>query len=124
MKKILAGLCVVGLFAVVGCGSDDDGGTGTPEAACKSIVAEACKKIFACFTKEELEAAAGIVGNNEADCRTKQEQSTCGSEMVKCDSGESYNSGKASECLDQYKSLSCNEVKSGTEPAACDAVCQ
>jgi hypothetical protein len=125
MKKILAGVCLLGLFAVVGCGSDDDkgGGAGTPAEACKSLVATVCAKFFGCFTKEEQMAAAAIIGNNEADCRTKFEQDQCGAEMIKCDSGETYSSSKAQECIDQYKALSCDELKSGTEPAACNSVC-
>lgn len=125
MKKILAGVCMLGLFAVVGCSSDDKGGgsAGTPEQACKTLVSALCSKFFGCFTKEEQMAAAALIGNNEADCRTKYEQEQCGAEMVKCDSGETYSSTKAQECIDQYKALSCDEVKDGTTPAACDAVC-
>jgi len=131
MKKILASLCVMGLFAVVGCGGDDDkgGGTATPADACKSIVAELCSKFYGCFNEEELDAARALdiipVGNNEADCRTKNEQDQCTEQQLKCDSGKSYNSGKASECLEQYKSYSCEEFKTQDDgPAACDAICQ
>lgn len=131
MKNTLAGLCMLGLFAVVGCGGDDDGGggTATPLEGCKSIVAELCSKFYGCFTETELDAVRGLdlvpVGNNEADCRTKNEQEQCGEQQLKCDSGKSYNSGKAKECLDQYKSYSCDEFKTNDEgPAACDAICQ
>jgi hypothetical protein len=124
MKRILAGLSVAALLSVVACGSDkDDSSTSTPDAACKSIVAELCSKFFGCFTKDELAAAASVVGNNEADCRTKYEQQQCSSQMLKCDSGESYSSSKANECLDQFKSFSCDEFGTGNTPAACDAIC-
>jgi hypothetical protein len=128
MKSAMAALCVVGMLAVVGCGGDDDdnkgGGTGTAAEACKSFVTELCSKFFGCYSDEELDAAAALIGNNEADCRTKLEQSTCSEQMIKCDSGKSFSSSKASECLSQYKQLSCNEVNDGAEPAACDEVCQ
>jgi hypothetical protein len=131
MKNVLAGLSIVGLFAIVGCGGDDDkgGGTGTPEAACKSIVAELCSKFYGCLSEAELDAARSLdlfpVGNNEADCRTKNEQEQCTEQQLKCDSGKSYNSGKASECLNQYKSYSCDEFTTQEDsPAACEAICQ
>jgi hypothetical protein len=125
MKKTLASLFVMGMFAVVGCGGDDDNaGTGTPEEACKSIMAEMCAKFFGCFSKDELALAADVVGANEADCRTKFVQDQCSSQMVKCDSGESYSSSKAKECLDQFKAFSCTEFGQGNTPAACETVCQ
>lgn len=127
MKSAMAALCVVGMLAFVGCGGDDDdktGGTATAAEACKSIVAELCSKLFGCFSDEELKEAAAVVGNNEADCRTKLEQETCSEQMVKCDSGKTFSSSKASECLTQYKQLSCSETMTGAEPAACDAVCE
>jgi hypothetical protein len=124
MRKILAGLCVVGAFAVVGCGGDDKGSeTATPLAACQSIVHEICSKYFGCLTKDQRTLLAGVIGNNEADCRTKFEQDNCTDQKLKCDSGETYSSAKAQECLDQYKSYSCDEFGNGNAPAACDAVC-
>jgi hypothetical protein len=110
-----------------GCGGDDEGGSaGTPEQACKSYVSVICKKIFGCFSDAELDAAAQFVGNNEADCRTKLEQDSCSEEMTRCDSGETYSSSKADECLDQTQALSCNEIMGVTAatPAACEQVCQ
>lgn len=131
MKSVLAGLCVVGMFAVIGCGGDDDngGGTGTPVEACKSIFAELCSKFYGCLSEAELDAARALdlfpVGNNEADCRTKNEQENCTEQQLQCDSGKTYSSSKASECLNQYKSYSCDEFKTMNEgPAACEAVCQ
>jgi len=125
MHKTLVGMCLVGLLIVGGCSSkDDSSSTATPAAACQSIVQEACSKFFGCFTKEQLTALAGTVGNNEADCRDKFEQAQCSAQMLKCDSGMSYSQSKASECLSQFKALSCAEFGNGTSPAACDAVCQ
>ena len=121
-------LAMFGLFAaltVSGCGGDDeDDATADPASACKSITAEICSKFFGCFTEAEQQAAAALIGNNEADCRTKFEQNQCNEQMLKCDSGKTYSSAKASECLEQYKALSCSEVSGGTSPAACDAICQ
>src|SRR5258706_11990439 len=124
MRNILAGLCLLGALAGVGCSSDDKGSaTANPMDACKAVVAETCAKFFGCLTKDQLTAAAGIVGNNQADCRTKFEQNNCTEQKVKCNSGETYNSAKAQECLDQFKAFSCSEFGMGNTPAACDAVC-
>ena len=126
MKKVLATVSMLTLLAVVGCGGDDDdknSSTSTPLAACKSLVAENCSKYFGCYSDAELDAASAVVGNNEADCRTKLEQQTCSEQMLKCDSGETYSSSKAAECLEQLEALSCSEFENGAEPAACETVC-
>jgi hypothetical protein len=126
MKSTLATMALFAGLVVAGCGGDDDGdATGNPITACKSLVAETCSKFWGCFTDSELALAVDIVGNNEADCRTKFEQENCTEQMTKCDSGKTFSSAKASECLSQFKALSCGEFTStGTDPAACEAVCE
>lgn len=127
MSKTLVGMCLVGLLLVGGCSSKDDSSssaTATPASACASIVQELCAKFFGCFTKDELSASAALVGNNEADCRDKFGQQQCTDQKLKCDSGMTYSQSKATECLNQFKSLSCSEFGNGTSPAACDAICQ
>jgi hypothetical protein len=129
MKKILAGACLFGLLAVVGCGSDDDGGGGAsdPTVACKSANAEICAKFFGCYDQATLDLLADTVGNNEADCKTKLNNENCNAEAVKCPSGTTYDSGAASECLNQIKALNCTEFMNPNTatPASCedDAIC-
>lgn len=126
MKITLAAFGILAALAVSGCGDDDEegGGTGDPETACKSVMAELCAKFWGCFSDAELEAASAFVGNNEADCRTKFVQDECGEQMTKCDSGEAFSSSKASECLSQFEALSCDEFGTGNAPAACENVCE
>src|SRR6187399_2957632 len=97
----------LGLLPLNGCGSDDDGAsTGDPVSACKEIFKVTCSKFFGCLSKDEQMLFAEFIGNNEADCNTKL-SADCTAEMTKCDSGESYSSSAASECISQFKSLSC-----------------
>jgi hypothetical protein len=126
MRITSLGLSLIAVLIIGGCGGSDDNAAATPAAACKGITTEICSKFYGCFTDEELTAAAAIVGNNEADCRTKFEGDSCSTEMLKCDSGKTYDSAKANECVTQYKSLSCAEFKNPATqtPAACDQVCQ
>ena len=127
MRISLVGWSLLALLVVGGCGgSKDDDSTADPASACKAIVKEICSKFYGCYSDAELTAAASIVGNNEADCRTKFEGDQCNDQKLKCDSGKAYNSGKASECLSQYQSLSCGEFTNTATPppAACDQVCQ
>jgi hypothetical protein len=131
MTKLVSALCLVGIFSIVGCGGDDDKkgevNTSDPVAACKALSAEACSKIFGCFDKEILDLLASEVGNNESDCNTKLNNENCTAQAVKCDSGTSYDSAAASECLKQVKALSCDEFQDNATaaPAACDddAIC-
>ena len=125
MKRALVGLVLaLGLASVPGCGSDDD--SSSPMSDCKSFYSAMCAKFYGCFTKDELAPFAEIVGNNEADCRTKWQGENCTTEKVKCDSGETYDPSAAKECISQFKSLSCDEFSSDTAatPAACDQFCK
>lgn len=124
-------LCVVmlglGLFPLNGCGGDDKGSS-DPVELCKQAAQAVCSRIFACYSAEELDAASATVGNNEADCVTKiggKDGFNCTTEGVKCDSGETFRADKANECIDQFQSLSCRELKSETSstPAACEQTC-
>lgn len=124
MKRALVLVALgFGLLPLNGCGSDDSGSD--PVAQCKEIMAALCSKFFGCLSAQDLQDAAAIVGNNEADCRTKY-NSQCTSESVKCDSGTTYHASAAKECVSQFKALSCDEFMSDTtaQPAACDQVCQ
>jgi hypothetical protein len=127
MRITLIGMSLVTLLMVAGCGDDDaDSSTADPATACKAIVAETCSKYFGCFTEAELSLAAATIGNNESDCRTKLGGTSCTAQKLKCDSGKTYSASKASECLDQYKSLSCDEISdpATADPAACEQICQ
>src|SRR5438045_2418383 len=115
MNKALF-LVLLGLGMLpIGCGSsdDDDAVSSDPVGQCKDAAKAMCAKFFGCFSKEELSLVAGLVGNNEADCNTKFSASfMCNAEGVKCDSGETYNASAGKECINQIKSLSCDEFKS------------
>jgi ribosome-binding ATPase YchF (GTP1/OBG family) len=131
MTKLVSALCLVGIFSIVGCGGDDDKkgevNTSDPVAACKAVSAELCSKIFSCLDQAVLDQIAEFVGNNESDCNTKINNENCSAQDVKCDSGTTYDSSAAGECLNQVKALSCKEFESDltATPAACDddAIC-
>jgi hypothetical protein len=124
MKQFLAGLLVFGAFCSVACGSDDKGNeTVTPEAACQNEVATICSKIWSGCV-DNPSATPLIWGLNEADCRTKYVQDRCSASMVECGAGKTYNQAKAQECLDQYKAMSCDQLKKLVAPSACGATCQ
>ena len=120
MKQFLAGLLVFGALGSAACGSDDKGNeTVTYEAACQSGAAAVCSKVYSCNDNPP----PLLWGHNEADCRTKLEQNqNC--EKKQCPSGTTYNQAKAQECLDQYRSLTCDQASSLIPPAACNAICQ
>jgi hypothetical protein len=130
-KRIFAGIVVLVGLSVVGCGGDDNNTAADPVATCKQIASTICSKAYNCYSDAELKLAAAFIGNNQADCVTKWEgkdQLNCTTEGTKCDSGETYHSDKASECMQQYEGFSCSEFKglaTGTtvKPAACDQIC-
>ena len=130
MKRLIGlSAILLSVYPLTGCGDDDDAGS-DPVALCKEGAKTICSKFYGCYTDEQLDLAAAVVGNNEADCVTKwSEDLKCTTEGVKCDSGQTYDSAKAQECLSQYKSFSCEEFTgfaSGAtvKPAACDQTCK
>ncbi len=113
-------------LGMTGCGSSDSGSSSDPVATCNQAMEAICSKYFGCFTAAELSASADTVGNNQDDCVTKMEAENCTTEKVKCDSGETYQPDKGSECVSQIKALSCSEFEdqSTATPAACELVCK
>jgi hypothetical protein len=137
MKNLLIarGLLATGVLtalALGGCGSDDDGGSGSassPVEGCKSFVSLQCEKVYGCLTEAEL--AQLDVGLNESDCKTKFTSSECTEVKQKCDSGKEYKASVGKECLEQYDALSCDQLRAilnqqANDPAACSksAYCQ
>lgn len=130
MKRVrsLAGLSLLlGVGATVpGCGGDDD--DVSPAAACREGIGVLCGKIFNCFTEAELQAAAAVVGNSTADCKTKL-GTQCSNDGASCDAGEKFNSSRAEECIEGYRAFSCTDIRgyfddTTPEPAACELVCE
>jgi len=127
MERTWVGVSLAVLLLVIGCGSDketdnDGSGSSTPEALCKSEMADACSKVFHCHGGEE--AFVEKYGTNEAECRTMLEQKNCGSDLVNCGASEKFSASKASECLSQVQAVTCEQYLNKTnEPTACEDVC-
>jgi hypothetical protein len=99
----------------------------TPVEACNQIWSITCDKFFNCFTPAQKEAAKGLIGLSAADCRVKFQGASCNADKAKCDSGKVFKPGNAEMCLDQLKTLSCNDITAGDDfvgPAICDQTCQ
>jgi len=120
MRRILA---LPVLLAFLSCGGDDL----TPVESCKQTFAVLCDKIFACFTKEELNTpvAKAAFGLNASDCKVKFQSSECNAEQAKCDAGEKFQAANAQACIDGMKGLSCSDIKMEDIPlpAICSQVC-
>jgi hypothetical protein len=127
MRKLLAVVaCGVGIWAFSACGSSGDGSgsISDPVEACKEGSKIICDKIFACFTKEELEDAKMVVGLNAADCAERQ-NADCTPDKKNCKAGETFHADKAQSCLDGIRSYNCDDIKDPNtpDPAACAVVC-
>ena len=98
-------------LTLVACGSSND--TSTPAAACNSACAAACNKASSCNLLNGTTVSACTTScENAASCST-----------AACPSGQSYNSGAASQCITDINNLSCNTA--GTSfPSSCDNVCR
>jgi hypothetical protein len=125
MKLTWAVISGVFCLAIAGCGSSDSSSS-DPVATCNSAAEAICDKYYGCFTQAQLAASADVVGNNKADCVTKFEGESCTTEKVKCDSGQTYQPDKGTECVSQVKALSCSEFQdpNTATPAACTETCK
>jgi hypothetical protein len=128
MRKLLAvAACAVGVSMFGACGGDDNSGGSSasdPVEGCKEVTAITCDKIFKCFTKEELDLAKGTVGLNTQDCIIKF-NADCIPEKANCSAGETFHADKMQQCIDGYKSYTCDDIKSQNtpDPAACAQRC-
>ena len=128
MRKLLAVVaCGVGISIFGACGGGGSSGGGSvsdPVEGCKQGAQVICDKIFKCYTKDELDLLKDAVGLNAADCATKF-SADCTPEKQNCNAGETFHADKASECLDGYKTFTCEDIKRSpiVEPAACAQVC-
>jgi hypothetical protein len=127
MRKLLAvAACGVGIWSLGACGGDSSSGSSIsdPVDGCKQGNQVLCDKIFKCYTKDELDRLKDGIGLNSSDCTTKF-NAQCTPEMQNCNSGETFHADKASECLDGFKTFTCDDIKRDplVSPAACDQVC-
>jgi len=128
MRKLFAvAACATGVWMFGACGGDNNGGSGSISDAvdgCKQGDQVICDKIFKCFTKDELDQLKDVFGLSTADCVTKL-NAECTPEKKNCNSGQMFNADKAQECLDGYKTFTCEDVKRNppVAPAACAQVC-
>jgi hypothetical protein len=113
MRRILASISVSLLLGA--CSSSD---TSTPEAACNSAAATVCNKAGSC----------NDLGNVSVSQCTSTVTAEANCASAACPSGESYNSGAASQCLSDINALSCtdasNALNNGTFPTSCSSICQ
>ncbi len=132
MKKLVraaapAFLMCGAVLATPGCGDDSD--DKSPESYCREGYDAICRKLFNCLEAAELDAAASVIGNSAADCRTKLGSQNCNADAAKCDTGEKFVPKYAQECVEGYKDFSCDDVRGlmeGTtpDPAACELACE
>jgi hypothetical protein len=110
MRKILA-VASLSILASA-CGSSD---TSNPVAACNSFAQAVCNKASSCQVQGITSACAG---NLETAFNCAQ---------AGCSSGQSFDSGAASSCINDINGLSCtdagNDLGNGTLPSACNNVC-
>ncbi|MCG8418543.1 MAG: hypothetical protein MJE77_11425 [Proteobacteria bacterium] len=114
------------LFAVSACGGDT-----SPAEACSDLDDVACEKILQCYTAEQL-MQLGVSNADECiaareDDRMRRTGLTCSQfteQENDCDSGEKYNTDKASSCRDTIESLSCEDWLVTPRPGDCTLICE
>jgi hypothetical protein len=111
-------------------GTTGPGGTTDPTTLCNELATAICSKFYGCYTAEQLVAMSKVAGQDEAGCITKWATDLgCATDPTDCKAGQTYNSAKAQECVNDYQGLTCAGFMGflmGTtpEPAACNEACK
>ncbi len=108
-------------------------GCATPQSVCETSAQNSCAKLFECSSTEvkSSDTFKSIYGTTASECETKLIA------LAKCDdrkdfdemctgddAGKTFDLGKASECSDGIKALSCADFNGGKFPAACEQTCK
>ena len=97
----------------------------SPMEACDNIASATCARIYACFTAEEIQAAAYPA--TEAACVTQlQAQQGCAAETDAnaCDGGnQTYHASEVDPCLKQLDGLTCGELRQVSDISANSPAC-
>lgn len=105
-------------------------GCATPQSVCETGAQNSCAKLFECASTEvkSSDTFKGLYGTNTAECETKLIALSKCSEKKDfnelCEDGKTFDIGKASECSDGIKALSCTDFNSAKFPAACEQSCK
>ncbi len=102
MRVALALLCI----SVVGCGNS----TGTPMAACNSLVSAACNKASAC----------NVLGSTSVSTCNTEGQAALSCSSATCPSGTTYSSAAVNQCISDLDKESCTDVSNSVLPPSCD----
>ena len=101
------------------------GSTMTQDDFTAESISITCDQVFECYTEEELALFGGMFGESASECVVLMEalmaeaETDPKAETVECD----FNAEAAQTCLDEGAAMSCDDVKTGTSPAACADVC-
>jgi hypothetical protein len=67
-------------------------------------------------------------GPTEADCTTSLKAlAACATRKdtaTACENGKTYDAAAASQCLSDWKALSCDALKTGMTPSSCNNICK
>ena len=129
-RKQAIGACVAGLslcagVAVVKYSTPAPAEKATEKLTPAETAKTVCKKIYECCNQGEV-AGNSLYGPDESGCQTKVTQALDQTAQVKAGVSKGrlvYNSDRVMECLTQYKSQTCEQLKSTatTSTPACDA---
>ena len=99
-------LAVGAMVFAVGCGKSSS-------QLCNDAIVSGCMKTVTCFP-----------GVTTQDACVSQAKSQTNCDAAPCPSGETYDSGKAQQCADDYGNISCADLQAGNIPVSCTQVCK
>ncbi len=116
MKTLMAVVVMLGAMA---CGT-------TPKLQCEEQAQVGCKRVYECYSKDELTPLQAQFGTTEAECVTIAKKNFCDTlvDASPCGTtGKKYDAAKAGACIGDIRSASCGDFKAGKVGNNCSAVC-
>lgn len=111
-------------------GSTGPSGTTDPAVLCNELATAICSKLYSCYTAEQLVSMTQIAAHDQAGCVTQWATNLdCATDPTDCEAGQTYDSGKGQQCVNDYKAFTCAEFMGflkGTTPTptVCKEACK
>jgi len=129
MKKATS-LLLLGLLLCLGGGcSGEEDATTDPTTLCNQLASAFCSKFYSCYSAEQLASMMDVASKDEPSCVDQWKTDLhCATNPTGCKAGQRYDSGKASQCVGDYKAFTCAQFIAfmegkGPAPAACSGGC-
>ncbi len=100
-----------GVVSVVACGP-------STTDTCNQFAVVWCKQQYTCASGANLSALQAKYGADANACATSYAAFNCSAQP--CPAGTSYDTGRATQCTNEYSALTCTDIQNNTQLSDCN----